>query len=95
MLRGRLVADAKQVIAENQFDDPRVLQSTLQVEVIWTDAAGGAVLGSATVPVGALPAQFTDSEAFVPEAGQSITTAQLDAVRDLARQIVNQMEAWW
>jgi hypothetical protein len=95
VLRGRLMAESKTVLAENQYDDPRVLEATLQVEITWTDNSGGAVLGCATVPVGALAAQITDSEAFIPEAGQSISTAQLDAIRDLSRQIVNQMEAWW
>jgi hypothetical protein len=95
VLRGRLVADAKNVLGENKYDDPRILQTTLQVEITWTDNAGGAVLGTATVPVGALAAQITEPEAFIPEAGQSISTAHLEAVRDLARQIVNQMEAWW
>jgi hypothetical protein len=95
VLVGRILADDKSVLSENQFDEPRQLAFGLQVEITWTDAAGGAVLGSAAVPVTPLAAQITEAEVFIPEAGQSISTAQQEAIRDLARQIVNQMEAWW
>jgi hypothetical protein len=39
--------------------------------------------------------QITEDVSFVPEAGQSITTAQQQMVRNVAQQIVNQMEAPW
>lgn len=95
ILQGRIVADNKNVLFENQLDEPRQLEVGLQVEITWTDAAGGTVLDCATIPAPALAAQITQTATFIPEAGQSITTAQQEAIRDLARQIVNQMEAWW
>ncbi|MBW3597397.1 MAG: hypothetical protein KY475_08990 [Planctomycetes bacterium] len=95
VLQGRIVSEGKSVLGENMFDEPRELEYGLQVEILWTDAAGNAVADGAVVPVAPLAAQISETAAFVPEAGQSVSTAQQEAVRDMARQIVNQMQAWW
>ncbi len=95
VLIGRILSEDKSVLSENIFDEPRELEVELRVEIEWIDSSGGAVLGCATVPVAPLAAQLTQTATFVPEGGQSIATAQQEAVRDLAREIVNQMQAWW
>ena len=95
VLQGHILAEDKSVLAENQFDEPRQLEAELRVEITWIDSAGGAVLGCATVPVAPLAAQLTQTSTFIPEGGQSIATAHQEAIRDLARDIVNQMQAWW
>jgi hypothetical protein len=38
---------------------------------------------------------FTQGSDFVPEGGQSMATAQLRAIEQMAEQIVSQMELRW
>jgi hypothetical protein len=95
VLQGRILSDDKNVLAENLFDEPRELEAELRVEITWIDSTGGAVLGCTTVPVAPLASQLTQTSTLIPEAGQSIATAHQEAIRDLARDIVNQMQAWW
>ncbi len=95
ILQGRILSEGKNVLAENRLDEPRELEASLRVEITWIDSAGNSVLGGSTMPVAPLAAQITQTSTFIPEAGQSISTAHHEAVRDLARQIVNQMESWW
>jgi hypothetical protein len=95
VLHGRILREGKSVLGENMYDEPRELEYRLQVEMTWVDAAGNAVAPGVVVPVAPLAAQISETSTFVPEAGQSVSTAQLEAVRDMARQIVNQMQAAW
>ncbi len=95
VLRGRILSDGKSVLGENMYDEPRELEFGLRVEITWVDAVGNAVVSGVTIPVAPLASQITETSAFIPEGGQSVATAQQEAVRDLARQIVNQMQAGW
>lgn len=84
-LRGRILSDSKQVVGENRFAEPRALNYVWRIEVTWTDRAG--------VPL--MPRQVlrVDREAvFIPEGGQSLSSAQLKLIERLARDIVGQME---
>jgi hypothetical protein len=84
-LRGRILSDSKQVLGENRFAEPRALNYVWRIEVTWTDRAG--------VPL--MPRQVlrVDREAvFIPEGGQSLSSAQLKLIERLARDIVGQME---
>ena len=48
------------------------------------------------VPVeNSLYGRITDIYHLLPESGQSLATAEQSVIRDLARQIVGQMEAGW
>jgi hypothetical protein len=78
-----LWGDRKRVLAENINDEPRNLIYEAAVHVTWIDNAGR-ILVQSVVRLGA---------DFVPEAGQSITTAEEEAIRKLAQQVVSQMEA--
>jgi hypothetical protein len=62
------------------------------VEVRWVDRGGTAIMRTATVPV---DLTLLGSSHFVPEGGQSLATAEQAVVRQIARQIVGQMEAGW
>lgn len=87
-ITGRIVDDNKRPIALDQFGEPRVLQTNWQVEVNWVDRSG--------VPL--MPRQrlrINEAVDFIPEGGQSLSTAQRDASRRIARQIVGQMEIPW
>jgi hypothetical protein len=87
-LRAQWVADRKTILIENANDEGRDLGYTGQVEVTWTDRNGNPLTPARVVKI-------TEDVSFVPEVGQSMTTAQQELVRKLSQQIVNQMEACW
>lgn len=91
----RVSNQGKRVIAENAFDEPRVLNTSISVELTWTDRRGNLLLTNRFVPVGELSFYFIQGADFVPEGGQSMATAQHQAVEQLAQQIVSQMETRW
>jgi len=92
VLYGRILTDGKGVFAEDQFDVPRAIEYSMVVEVRWVDRLGNAVMRSAVIPVDLSVAAAED---FIPEAGQSVASVQVEVVRELAQQIVGQMEAGW
>ena len=94
VLAGRIVAENKRVIAENRYDDPRKLEVNLQVAVSWIDRNGG-ILYDGSVPLPPELASVSGTAAFVPEYGQSVATAQQQAIQRLADQIVGMMERRW
>jgi len=95
VLSGRIVAEGKHVVVENRFDEPRQVEVGFQVQVSWVDRRGRQI--QSLQPV-ALPPQFTTVNAtavVVPEMGQSIATAQQQAIQRVAEQIVGMMETPW
>ena len=87
-LQGRIVRERKRVNGENISDDPRSLQVEYRVEVTWVDRAGTPLMQRQSV-------RIDNDVDFIPEGGQSITTAQYELFRRIARQIVGQMETRW
>jgi hypothetical protein len=95
ILSARLVSDTKRVILENQNDDPRALEMAVNVEITW--------LNRRRQPLGApqrigLPRELltiANNSTLVPEAGQSVATAEQQAIQRLAQQIVSTMEEPW
>ncbi|SFJ66898.1 LPS assembly lipoprotein LptE [Planctomicrobium piriforme] len=94
-LSGRLVSVSKRVANQNQYDDPRELEFSMGVEIVWEDLRNGQVLAQQTVPLNAQVAQSIVNTSFAPEPGQSLATATQDAVDQMARQIVSLMETPW
>ena len=92
VLYGRLIADTKQTISEDRNDNPRDIGTDLVFEMRWVDRAGQTVLRNSSIPV---DVSLVSSAHFIPEGGQSMTTAQQRMIRSLARQVVSQMEAGW
>lgn len=88
VLTGKIVRDSKRVLSESIDDDPRALQAEWQVEVQWTNRVGAPLMQRQTL-------RLTGDVDFVPEGGQSLTTAQQELIDRLAAQIVNQMEMTW
>ncbi|MEZ6093305.1 MAG: LPS assembly lipoprotein LptE [Pirellulaceae bacterium] len=87
-LQARILKDSKRVIGENRFDEPRSLEYGWQIEVTWVDRAGVPLMERQVV-------RIDEDVTFIPEAGQSLSTAQLQLITRLARQIVGQMESPW
>lgn len=95
VLTGRILDESKRVIAENAFDEPRVLEHNVLVHVTWMDRYGNVLMPDSRIPVSPFALEASEASVFIPEAGQSIATAQLDIFQNLAQQIVGQMETRW
>ncbi len=91
----RVTSETKQVITENRTDDPRALDAIVNIEVTWTDRRGNLLMENSFIPPGQFALLFSQNSHFVPEGGQSITTALQRDVERLAEQIVQQMETRW
>lgn len=95
VLTGRIVSDRKQVIAENVNDEPRDVGTNMVVRVNWHDRRGGAILQDASFVLSPLSFVAQESADYIPEGGQSVSTAHQETISRLARQIVSQMESPW
>lgn len=95
VLTARLVSDAKRVLSENEFDEPRDLETDFFVQMSWVDRRGDLIAGGTPIPFSPLLVNISQTASYVPEAGQTMTTAQQEAIQRLAEQIVSQMEAPW
>ena len=91
----KLTSDSKRVVSETNLDDPRLIQSVMTVEVSWTNRQGMPLIETRFLPPGESTFYFAENVDFVPEAGQSISTANQRVVERLADHIVDQMEARW
>jgi hypothetical protein len=95
ILSGRIVGEGKEVLIGSRVGDPREIQVNMHVKVAWTDRQGRLLHESSAVP---LPSELVDVQGtgnVVPEAGQSIETAQQEAIERIAVQIVSLMEKPW
>ncbi len=88
VLRARLVTESKRVINETGFDDPRDLEIDYFVQLSWTDRRGDLIMNHCDVPASRAAHQCQPGANFVPEAGQSLSTAQQELITKLAEQIV-------
>ena len=91
----RVISESKQVITENRTDDPRAIDAILNIELTWLDRRGNLLMENRFVPPGQFAFLFTQSSHFVPEGGQSISTALQRDIERLAETIVQQMETRW
>jgi len=93
ILSGRIVNESKSVLAEDVNDVPRNIGTDLAVQIRWESRAGDLLRDNLV----ALPPilQISQTATFVPEGGQSVATAHQQAIRQLAAQIVSQMEYPW
>ncbi len=91
VLTGRITSIRKRVVGENINDDPRELELSWQVQINWTDRRGQTITQYQT-PFSPLALEVGQTATFVPEAGQSFATTELESIQRLARQIVGRME---
>ncbi|MDA0657744.1 MAG: LPS assembly lipoprotein LptE [Planctomycetota bacterium] len=95
ILSGAIVTDTKRVIAEDRNDMPRDIDVNMEVQLRWENRQGDLIRSGWNIPLPPEFLQIGKSANFVPEAGQSITTAQQEAIEGLAAGIVSQMEMPW
>lgn len=95
ILSGRIVSETKHVLIPSRSGDPRELQVDLRVDVSWIDRQGNVIRQTEPIPVPAEIANVAGKANLIPEVGQSVATAQQQAITRLAEQIVSLMEAPW
>jgi hypothetical protein len=92
VLRGRIISETKQTIAEDRFDVPRLIQTEMVCQVDWIGPQGELLANRIAIPIDSFDLRVGQNEAFIPEAGQSLATTHRQLIEDLAEQIVAQME---
>lgn len=109
-LTGRIVTLTKRIINLDQYNEVREAETTLTVQVVWKDLRSGDVLsrparapgtppppppepGTPAPPVP--PVTVVSQAGFIPELGESPTTAYKRNVDRMAQQIVSMMEVPW
>jgi hypothetical protein len=95
VLTAYIPTEGKQVVAQNRYDDPRQVQVSLKVQVTWTDRRGQMLRPAGAVALPTDSAVVTASSDLTAEMGQSVVTAQQQAIQRAAEQIVGMMEAPW
>jgi Lipopolysaccharide-assembly len=95
VLTGKITTDTKRVIIEDAYDYPRETQINMSIEVRWVNRRGDLVNQAATIPMPSSLVTLSGNGTVVPEFGQSVSTAQLQAIQSLATQIVSLMESPW
>ncbi|PQO29322.1 hypothetical protein DTL21_24930 [Bremerella cremea] len=97
VLRGTIVRDDKFVQGTNPLDDPRILREDLQIQYEWIDQRGQLIRQPATLSLASVlrTDTLTAQGVLYPEAGQSMVTAQQEAIDAFAKQVVQNMQAPW
>jgi len=95
VLTGKLTTDTKRVIIEDKFDYPREVEANISVEVRWVNRRGDLINQAAAVPLPQDLVALSAPGTQVAEFGQSLSTAQLQSIQNLATQIVSLMETPW
>lgn len=95
VLSARLVSDTKRVTIENQNDDPRALEIAMAVEITWLNRRRAPIRLPTTIALPPALLPVGNVSTLLPEAGQSVATAQQQAIERLAQQIVSTMEEPW
>lgn len=95
ILQGRLISERKVLVTESAFDEGRDNEVQWRVEVAWTDREGRTIGSNMLQPLPPVLLTISGNSHFMPEGGQSLATAQREAIDQLAKQIVEQMEVPW
>jgi hypothetical protein len=95
VLTGKLVYESKHVLVPDLTGDARETQADMRVQVSWVDRRGQKLRENASVPLPSEIVDVTGTGNMVPEVGQSVATAQQEAICRIAEQIVGLMEKPW
>ncbi|MEO1616555.1 MAG: LptE family protein [Planctomycetota bacterium] len=95
VLQCTITGQSKVILTETATDDPRALDTAVAVAANWTTRDGRPLMQNSLAMSETDAIGFSQSSRFVPEAGQSIDTANQDAIDGLAKRIVAQMESRW
>jgi hypothetical protein len=95
VLSGKITGNVKHVLVRDIYNDPRELQVNLQVKVQWIDRQQNVIRNMNPLPVPADMVTISETGSLIPEVGQSMATAQQQAIKRIAQQIVGMMENPW
>jgi hypothetical protein len=95
VLTAKITSDTKRVLIEDAFDQPRETEINLAIEVRWVNRRGDLIDQATTVPSPQDAALLTSPGTLVAEFGQSVSTAQLQAIQRVATKVVSMMEMPW
>lgn len=95
ILNGELTSETKRVLVPDVTGDAREVQVGMTVKVSWVDRKGRLLREDKCVPMPEEIVDISSTGNVVAEVGQSITTAQQQAICRLATQIVGLMEKPW
>jgi Lipopolysaccharide-assembly len=95
VLSGSIVQEGKTVLVPSLTGDAREVQAVINVQVSWTDRKGILMRPDKNIPLPAELADVTGTGDVVAEVGQSVATAQQEAICRIAKQIVGLMEKPW
>ncbi len=95
VLFGRVREEYKFTIIENINDYPRDIELELVVEVSWRGRGGEMIMQPEIIRLPTGGVEIGQAVNFIPEAGQSLTTAQQVLLQRTAEQIVARLEVPW
>lgn len=95
VLSGAIVSERKSVLVPDLSGSAREVQVGMTVEVSWVDRKGRMLRETAQVPLPPEVVNVSGTGDLVPEVGQSVATAQQEAICRIAEQIVGLMEKPW
>ncbi len=95
VLTGRILFDNKGIMVKPPTDEQRLVQYTMRLEVSWLDRRGSQIAQTQSIPMPESLVLVDSTSNYVPEDGQSISTAQATTIQRLAQQVVSLMEAPW
>jgi hypothetical protein len=95
VLSGCIVGEHKSVLVPDLSGNARESQVDMTVEVSWVDRRGRTLRDTQSIPLPTELVSVTGTGDVVPEVGQSIATAQQEAINRMAQQIVGLMEKPW
>jgi hypothetical protein len=95
VLTGVIFEEGKHVLVPILTGDARETQAAMKVKVSWVDRKGQTLRDERSIPLPSELVDITGTGNLVPEAGQSVDTAQQQAICRMAEQIVGLMEKPW
>ncbi len=95
VLSGAIVQETKTVLVPDLSGDAREVQTAISVQVSWADNKGVKMRDDKNIPLPQEIADVSGTGNLVPEVGQSVATAQQEAICRVAKQIVGLMEKPW
>jgi hypothetical protein len=95
ILSAKLVLDTKRIKISNRYDDGRDNQIGFSIVASWIDRRGEAIRSEQSLPIDPQLVSMIETGNYIPEYGQSVSTAQQTAIQRTAEQIVAMMEVPW
>jgi hypothetical protein len=94
-LSGAIIQETKTVLVPDLSGDAREVQTAISVQVSWVDNKNIKLRENKCIPLPPEIADVSGTGDLVPEMGQSVATAQQEAICRIAKQIVGLMEKPW